>query len=57
MPLKVFIPTGQFNMKGEGSIDHDHNERKGNPVWAMANPKIEAKMRKLKSGKGAISPR
>ena len=28
-PLKVFILVGQFNVEGQGSMDHDCNESKG----------------------------
>jgi hypothetical protein len=54
-PLNVFILVGQFNMEGQGSMEHDYNEGKGNSAWAMANSNNAAKMDKLKGGKGNTS--
>ena len=51
-PLNVFILVGQFNMEGQGSMEHDYNEGKGNSAWAMVNLNSAAKMHKLKGGKG-----
>jgi hypothetical protein len=53
--LNVFILVGQFNMEGQGSMEHDYNEGKGNSAWAMANSNNAAKMDKLKGGKGNTS--
>ena len=51
-PLKVFILAGQSNMEGQGSVDHDGNEGKGNLVWSMKHSKSADKMKKLKNEKG-----
>jgi alpha-galactosidase len=50
--VKVFILAGQSNMEGQGSVDHDYNEGKGNLVWSMANSKSADRMKKLKNEKG-----
>jgi hypothetical protein len=51
-PVKVFILAGQSNMEGQGSVDHDGNEGKGNLVWSMKHSKSAEKMKKLKNEKG-----
>lgn len=51
-PVKVFILAGQSNMEGQGSVDRDYNEGKGNLVWAMANSKSAEKMKKFRNKKG-----
>ena len=51
-PVKVFILAGQSNMEGQGSVDHDYNEGKGNLVWSMKHSKSADKMKKLKNEKG-----